>query len=275
MLIQEISPLLVNIFVIVLGLLVGSFLNVVIARLPIHESLVTPPSHCPKCQSRIRWWDNVPVFSYLLLRGKCRQCRTNISVRYPLIELLTAFLFLAASIRFGVTPLLFFRDLPFLALLVCITFIDLEHRLIPDLLSLGGLVLGLVTSFFTPGFGIVSALIGAGVGFTFFYLVAWFYVWRTGQSGLGGGDIKLLAMLGSFIGVFGVLTTILISSILGSVMGLVWAWSQKSKSTVNPVTGESESLMKVSIPYGPFLVIGALYYYLLGDILWSPFTSLM
>jgi leader peptidase (prepilin peptidase)/N-methyltransferase len=271
----EISPLFSNIFVVVFGLLVGSFLNVVIARLPIRESLVTPPSHCPKCQNQIRWWDNIPVLSYLLLRGQCRQCKTKISIRYPLIELLTAFLFLAASIRFGVTPLLFFRDLPFLALLICITFIDLEHRLIPDSLSLGGLVLGLVTSFFTPGFGIQTALIGAGVGFGFFYAVAWFYVWRTGQSGLGGGDIKLLAMLGSFIGVFGVLTTILVSSVLGSIMGLVWAWSQKSKNAVDPVTGSSDSLMKVSIPYGPFLVIGALYYYLLGDILWSPFTSLM
>ncbi len=275
MLIQEIPPLLINLFIVIFGLLVGSFLNVVIARLPSGESLVAPPSHCPKCQNRIRWWDNIPVLSYLLLRGQCRSCKTKISIRYPLIELLTGFLFLAASIRFGVTPLLFFRDLPFLAILISVTFIDLEHRLIPDKLSLGGLILGLVTSFFTPGLGIVSALIGAGVGFGFFYAVAWFYVWRTGQSGLGGGDIKLLAMLGSFIGVFGVLTTILMSSVLGSIMGLIWAWSQKSKDAVDPITGESNSLMKVSIPYGPFLVLGALYYYLLGDILWSPFTSLM
>lgn len=263
-----------NVVVACFGLVVGSFLNVVIARLPERKSLVRPPSACPKCGHRIRWFENIPVLSFLALRGRCSACRAPISVRYPIVELLTGLLFLAVKIRFGMSPLLLWRDLPFVAILVAITFIDLETRLIPDPLSLGGLVLGLLSAGFTPELGLVAALEGAVLGFSLFYGIAWFYQWKTGRSGMGGGDIKFLAMLGSFLGPLGVLTTIFVSSVVGTVLGLAYAWVEQRREK-EAGGGGGGSLMKVSLPYGPFLVIGALYAYLLGDLVWSPFMNLM
>ncbi|OFZ53102.1 MAG: hypothetical protein A2428_16835 [Bdellovibrionales bacterium RIFOXYC1_FULL_54_43] len=263
---QEIPNWYGNVFAILFGLIVGSFLNVVVVRLPQGRSIVRPRSRCPNCDKEIRWWDNIPILSYLLLHGRCRECRTPISIRYPTIELLTALIFLSAKVRFGFSWTLFFRDWPFLAILIAVTFIDLEHRIIPDRLSLGGLVLGLLTSAVfpeaPPTFGWSSSLIGASIGFGTFYLIAALYQRFAGRTGLGGGDVKLLAMLGAFLGPSGVLAIILISSILGSVIGILWALVNREKD-----------IMKSSIPYGPFLVLGGLYYYLLGDILWLQFMT--
>lgn len=250
------------------GLVIGSFLNVVVARLPSKESVVFPPSRCPSCGNRIAWYDNVPVLSYILLRGKCRSCGARISPRYPLIELLTAVLFVAARLKFGWSPLLFVRDFPFLAILIAVTFIDLEHRIIPDPLSLGGLALGLLTCWADPRTGILSSVIGAAIGFGLFYGMAWAYLKASGRSGLGGGDIKLLAMLGGWLGSEGVFTVILISSVFGSLVGIAFALATNRRKKLGRV-------MTFSIPYGPFLVVGGLYYYLLGDVLWSPFTNPM
>jgi leader peptidase (prepilin peptidase)/N-methyltransferase len=255
-----------------LGLLTGSFLNVVVARLPHGQSVVKPRSRCPGCQKLIAWYDNVPVLSYLLLRGKCRKCSKSISIRYPVIELLTALLFLAVLRKFGWSWLLPIRDWPFVAILVAVTFIDLEHRIIPDELSLGGLVWGLLTAWFVPGLGLIDAAIGAAVGFGLFYGLAFSYLKLTGRSGLGGGDIKLLAMLGAFLGIQGVFVSIFVSSVFGSLAGIAYALanSRKAASGVD-VPQEETSLLKVAIPYGPFLVVGALYFYLLHDILWLRF----
>ncbi len=254
---------------IVLGLLVGSFLNVVVARLPHGQSVVRPRSRCPGCGKLIAWYDNIPVLSYLALRGKCRGCGKSISVRYPVIELLTALLFLAVLKRFGMSWLLPLRDWPFVAILVAVTFIDLEHRIIPDELSLGGLVLGLLTAWFVPGLGLVNALAGAAVGFGLFYGLAYGYLKMTGKSGLGGGDIKLLAMLGAFLGIQGVFVSIFVSSIFGSVAGIAYGLLQRREATGS----EDGGLLKVAIPYGPFLVVGGLYFYLLHDIVWPLFTT--
>ena len=248
----------------VLGLIIGSFLNVVIVRLPKKQSIVFPSSHCPKCKKEIRWYDNLPVISYLILEGKCRFCKKEISVRYPVIEILTATVFLAAVLRFGWSWSMAVRDLPFLAILIAVTFIDLEHRIIPDGLSLGGLGLGLATCWLSQDIAWLEAFIGAGLGFGLFYALAWAYQRWTGRSGLGGGDIKFLAMVGAFLGPGGVFATIFISSVVGTVIGLGWALLTNKKD-----------MMKLSIPYGPFLVIGALYYYLLGDILWFRFMTPM
>lgn len=250
-----------NLISIAFGLIVGSFLNVVVHRLPRKLSIAWPGSRCVQCGRKILWYENIPVLSYLALRGRCRGCHARISVRYPVIELLTALLFLATEVKFGFNELLFIRDWPFVSFLIAITFIDLEHRIIPDRLSLGGLVLGLATSWLVPGFGIVSAAVGAAFGFCVFYALAWIYLRITGRSGLGGGDIKLLAMLGAYVGAGGVFATIFISSIFGSLAGIAWGLSKGRKK-----------VMTVAIPYGPFLVVGALYYYLLGDILWFRFT---
>lgn len=270
----EAPDLWVNCFVAVFGLFIGSFLNVVIYRVPRNESVAFPGSHCPKCGGQIRFYENVPVLSYLMLRGRCRHCKTSIPFRYPLVELMTGLLFLALKIRFGFSYWLFLKDFPFAAILIAVTFIDLDHRIIPDRLSLGGLVWGLALSLFDPSITILQSFIGAIVGFSFFYLIAWYYEWRTGKMGLGGGDIKLIAMIGAFIGPMGVLTTIFISSIVGSVFGIVLAVRQKSQT---PALGEDAEagLMKYSLPYGPFLVLGGLYYHLLGEILWHPFMNLM
>jgi leader peptidase (prepilin peptidase) / N-methyltransferase len=249
---------------VVFGLIFGSLTNVLVARIPKGQSVNSPRSHCPKCKAPIRWWDNIPVLSYLALGGKCRDCRAPISVRYPVIELLVALLFLTARVRFGWNPLLFLRDWPFIVLLVAITFIDLEHRIIPDVLSLGGLVLGLVTAWFVPGLGLVQALAGAAIGFSVFYGLAWAYQALTGRSGLGGGDIKLLAMLGSFVGPQGVLGTIFVSSVAGSVIGVAWAKLTRQKE-----------MMTAAIPFGPFLVLGGLWYYLVGDLIWFQFMTPM
>jgi leader peptidase (prepilin peptidase)/N-methyltransferase len=204
----------------------------------------------------VRWYDNLPVLSYLLLRGKCRSCRAPISVRYPVIELCVAFLFIATWLKFGPGAWLPLRDWPWVSLVVAITFIDLEHRIIPDRLSLPGLALGLLTAWLDPTLGPLNALIGAGLGFGVFFGMAWLYARATGRMGLGGGDVKYLAMIGAFVGPFGVFYTILVSSVLGSVVGIAFALASGRKR-----------LMRVSLPYGPFLSVGALGWYLLGDFL--------
>ena len=238
-----------------LGLLVGSFLNVVIYRLPRGESVVHPGSHCPHCQAAIRPWENVPVLSYLWLRGRCRQCAVQISARYPAIEFLTGCVFLALTLRFGVqaqTPLF----LVFAALLITAAWIDLDYQIIPDGLSLGGLAVGLVLmplARMSEGvefsdavfFSGVGALLGGGllwsVGFIHARLSSAmgrrFEHWpgegealpRPGSldywtwfPGLGFGDVKLMAMIGAFVGPLGVLETIILSSLVGVLVGVVW-----------------------------------------------------
>ena len=249
---------------ILIGLIFGSFANVVIFRLPQGQSLIHPGSRCTRCKKAVRWWDNIPVLSYLILRGKCRACHKPISFRYPVIELLTALLFVTCRVRFGWTPLLFFRDWPLMMLFVTVTFIDLEHQIIPDVLSLGGLGLGLATGWAVPGLGWKSSFLGAFLGFSMFYGLAWSYQRIRKVSGLGGGDIKFLATIGAFLGPAGVVATIFISSLAGSVVGVGWA-----------LLAKKQKLLRVAIPYGPFLVLGALYYYFLGDILWFQFMTPM
>jgi len=272
----EISTLGGNVFAVVLGLVIGSFLNVVIGRLPHGESLIRPGSRCPKCKHALRWYENIPVLSYLIQRGRCRSCKEPISIRYPVVELLTGLLFLAAKLRFGLSLELLLRDYPFLAILIAVTFIDLDLRIIPDPLSLGGLVWGLLTALlfsFVPGLAVgtsvgwVSSFGGAALGFGIFYGLAWAYYRLTGRSGLGGGDIKLLAMMGAYLGFSGILDTILVSSVFGSLVGISWALLQRRRG--------GESVMLVSIPYGPFLVIGGLCHYFLSDLLWFQFMNPM
>jgi leader peptidase (prepilin peptidase) / N-methyltransferase len=258
--IEEMPNGLTYLISIFLGLIVGSFLNVVIARVPEKRSIVTPGSQCPHCKYKLRWYDNIPIVSFLLLRARCRKCHKSISPRYPLVELITAVLFLAVRMKFGWSYVLLIHDWPFVSLLVAITFIDLDHRIIPDPLSLGGLVLGVATAYFVPELGLKSSIAGAAIGFCVFYGLAWLYQKLAGRSGLGGGDIKFLAMLGSFLGPTGVFTSILISSIFGSLIGITWGMIQKRKN-----------LMTVAIPFGPFLVVGALFHYLLSDQIWFRF----
>lgn len=254
------------------GLIFGSFTNVLVARLPGGQSIVRPPSHCPHCKTPIRSRDNIPLVGYALLRGRCRSCGAGISPRYPVIELLGGVLFWAAEVKFGWGPALFVRDWPFLTILLAITFIDLEHRIIPDVLSLGGLALGLATGWLSPDVSWLHCFYGAALGFGIFYAMAWIYSVVAKRQGLGGGDIKLLAMLGAFLGPAGVLATIVISSILGSIIGIGWGLALRFRK--RPEGGEQGQgdLMSLAIPYGPFLVIGGLYYYFFSDYIWLRFT---
>jgi len=259
------SPLFLSIIA-TLGLLLGSFLNVVIVRLPHDRSLNKPSSHCPKCGHKLSWYENIPVVSYSVLKGKCRSCDKPISPRYPLVEILTSVLLVASVLVHGFSILWIFRDLFFVCALIAIIFIDIDHRIIPDELSLGGLVLGLITAWWELsddgiGFSLSSGLascLGAAIGFGIFYGIAWFYERRTGRMGLGGGDIKLLAMMGAFLGLQGVFDVIFISSLTGALTGIAMALIKR------------KSLKEVglmSLPFGPFMVLGAFYHYFLaGDL---------
>jgi leader peptidase (prepilin peptidase)/N-methyltransferase len=244
--------LIAALFALVTGLLVGSFLNVCICRMPKGESVVFPPSHCPNCDYRIRWYDNIPLVSYLvLLRGKCRGCGTRISLQYPVVELLNGLLTLALFLRFGPT-LLFLALFLFCSALVVITFIDLEHQIIPDEISLSGIVIGFVFAFFLPGHSWLDSLLGILLGGGSLLLVAYGYQWLTGKEGMGGGDIKLLAMMGAFLGWKSILFIIFASSLVGSVIGVTIMMIQKKDS-------------KLAIPFGPYLAFGAVLYVFYGE----------
>lgn len=249
---------------ILFGLVVGSFLNVVIHRLPLEQSIVSPGSSCPHCQHKIRAWENIPLISYLFLRGRCSECKTRIHWRYPLVEFITAVLFWAswnnvdfASVGSVVSQL---RLWVFISLAVAITFIDLDHRIIPDELSLGGWAFGLVTAFWDFRHSWSQLWIASIVGFGGFYLFALAYEKLSDRVGLGGGDIKFMGTIGVFFGIGGIWSSVLISSILGSIVGLSIASYQKRKAARSPNPDQvfSEGMMKFSIPYGPFLVVGAL-----------------
>jgi leader peptidase (prepilin peptidase)/N-methyltransferase len=239
-----------SILAFIFGAVVGSFLNVCICRMPKDESIVSPPSHCPNCDYKIRWYDNIPLLSYTLLGGKCRGCGTHISLQYPVVEFLNGVLTLALFIRFGPT-------LPFLVLflfcsaLVVITFIDLEHQIIPDEISLSGIVLGFVFSFFLQGHSWLNSLLGILLGGGSLLLVAYGYQWLTGKDGMGGGDIKLLAMMGAFLGWKAVPFIVFASSLVGSIVGITMMLVQKKNS-------------KLAIPFGPYLAFGAVLYIFYG-----------
>ena len=201
------------------GALIGSFLNVVIARLPEGRSIVSPPSHCPKCSYRIPPWFNIPVVSWLILRGRCWRCRAPISIRYPVVELLTALLFIAVGQRFGLTPAMF-ASLALVSGLIAITFIDIDYFEIPDEISIWGTVIGILVrpwAFEVPWW---SGLVGAALGASFLMIVRVSYQVARNQEGMGLGDVKLLAMIGAFLGPGSLLPVILVASSLGSVYGI-------------------------------------------------------
>ena len=237
-------------FAFVFGMVVGSFLNVCICRMPKDESIVSPPSHCPHCSYQIRWYDNVPLVSYLLLRGKCRGCGAHISLQYPLVELLNGVLTLLLFLRFGPTPA-FAALFLFCSALVVITFIDIEHQIIPDEISLSGIVIGFVLSFFMEEPGWLNSLLGILLGGGSLLLVAYSYQRLTGKEGMGGGDIKLLAMMGAFLGWKAVPFIIFASSLIGSLIGVSIMFFQKKDS-------------KLAIPFGPYLAFGAVLYIFYG-----------
>ena len=246
------QPTLGIVFAFLFGLALGSFLNVCIYRIPLKKSIVHPPSSCPNCGAEIRFYDNIPVISYILLLGRCRQCHAPISFRYPLVELITGLLSAALFIKFGLSPntiLLFL----FTAALIAIAFIDLQHKIIPDVISLPGILGGVVFSFFpSAGISPLEALIGVVGGGGFLFLVGTAFEKVTGREGMGGGDVKLLAMIGAWMGWKALPFIVLISSFTGAVIG--------GLSLVVSRQG-----MRSRIPFGPFLALGALLFLFFGD----------
>jgi len=226
------------------GLVVGSFLNVCIHRLPKGESIVRPPSCCPACGIPIRWYDNVPIVSFLLLKGRCRGCRSRISWRYPLVEALTGSLFLLTVFRFGLSVRSIFI-LVFICGLVVITFIDLDHEIIPHAVTLPGIPLGLIGSLITrdpsPRDAAAGALVGAGL----VYLVAVYAEVALQRESMGGGDINLLAMIGAFLGWKQVLLSFFFAVVAGACLSLVLVAARVLSR-------------KDRIPFGPFLALGAI-----------------
>jgi leader peptidase (prepilin peptidase) / N-methyltransferase len=230
------------IFVALFGLCVGSFLNVVIARIPEGRSIVFPGSACPRCGKSIAWYDNLPVLSYAILRGHCRHCREPISWRYPAVEVTCGLLFVLAYLRFeGGTALA--AALILLSGLVAITVIDLDHQIIPDVLSLPGIVLGVLFSLAPGGIGWAPSLLGVFLGGGVFVVIIVASTFVLGQAGMGVGDVKLGAMLGAFLGWKLALLSILLSTLLGGpIAATLLATGRKSR--------------KDPIPFGPFLTLG-------------------
>lgn len=233
------------------GAAIGSFLNVCIYRVPLGLSIVSPPSACPGCGKKIAFYDNIPILSYLLLGGRCRGCGSKISARYPLIEAATGLLASALVYKFGLGPELFVYFV-FASALIVITFIDLKYQIIPDVISLPGIALGFAASFVTSEPGVVNSIIGILIGGGLLYAIASAYYLVTKHEGMGGGDIKMLAMIGAFTGWKGVLVTILAGSFSGALIGgALMLFSGKGS--------------RHAIPFGPFLALGALLYLFFGE----------
>jgi leader peptidase (prepilin peptidase)/N-methyltransferase len=244
---------------VLLGLAVGSFLNVCIHRIPRGQSLVFPGSRCPGCGYELRWFDNIPVLSYATLLGRCRKCRKPIAIRYPLVEVATMAVFVLHGLAFGWTALLVPRLL-FACALIVLFAIDLEHHLLPNVITLPGVVIGLIASAVLPP-GLVDALIGVLIGGGVLWVIGEAYYRYSGQEGMGGGDVKMLAMIGAFLGWKLVLVTLVLSSFAGSVIGLI-------------VIAVKRGGMKYALPYGTFLALGALVASLVGDRIVNWYVSL-
>ena len=243
--------LFMNIFITVLGAALGSFLNVLIYRLPEEMSIIFPASHCPHCRKAIRFYDNIPVISYILLKGRCRECHEKISFRYPLVELITAVISLLLFWKFGLTFQYLFSFI-FVCALMVITFIDLDHQIIPDVITLPGIPIFFLAAVFAMNLRFLDAFLGFLIGGGCLYGIAFVYELVTKREGMGGGDIKLLAMIGAFLGWQSLLFVLLVSSLLGAVVGI----------SLMMVKGQD---MKYAVPFGPFLSFAAVAYIFFGD----------
>lgn len=243
------------------GLCVGSFVNVLIYRLPLGKSIIRPASACPGCGTAIRWYDNAPVLSYLLLRGRCRHCQGRISLRYPLVEMATALLSFSLFLRYGLSWT-YFSYFILVSALVAVIFIDYDHQIIPDVITYPGIVLGFISSLLLPDITYRDSLLGILVGGGTLYLIGLAYLTLTKREGMGGGDIKLLAMIGAFLGWRAMPFTILVSAFLGLVVGI----------TAMIKTGKDA---KMAIPFGPFLSIGAILYLFCGESMTQWYLRLL
>lgn len=273
---------LIAVFVFLFGLIIGSFLNVCILRIPEKKSIVMPASACPKCGTKIRPYDNIPVVSYLVLGGKCRNCKTRISPMYPIVEFLTGVLFLGCYLAFGLTADAA-KWAAFSALMIVLVFTDFRERILPDVVNFTGFGIGLGISFFTqptdgtalwlsnhifafpppaPVLSFVDALIGAAVGSALLWLVSEAYFRLRGREGMGFGDVKMMLMAGAFLGAKRTLLTILAGSLLGSVLGVAFILARRKESDYE-------------LPFGSFLGMAALLVVFFGTPVVNWYASLL
>ena len=277
-----IPGILIGVFIFAFGLIIGSFLNVCILRIPEGKSIVLPPSACPKCTAPIRPYDNIPVISYLLLAGKCRGCKTRISPMYPLIELLTAILFFGCYWAFGLTVETA-KWCIFCAIMIVLIFTDLRERILPDMVNFLGFGLGLIFSVFTPPedgtaqtlahlvspralpisvISLLDALLGAAVGGGLLWLVMEVYFRLRKREGMGLGDVKMMLMAGAFLGIKRTLLTIFAGSLFGSVLGIAFIVARGKKSDYE-------------LPFGTFLGTAALLVAFFGTPVVNWYSGMM
>jgi len=244
-----------------LGACVASFLNVVIWRVPRGESIVSPPSHCPKCGAAIKWYQNIPILSWLSLRGKCANCRVPISPRYILIETLGGVLFLAAFWRYGISTVTLGMWI-WISLMIVGSMIDFDHKLLPDFVTIGGMVLGVLSAlmmvlfFGAPWFALLWSLGGLAFGFGLLWLVRFFGSKAFKREAMGMGDVLLMGAVGALFGPVAALFTLIVSSLLGSVVGLGMVALSRAR------LGKF-----VEIPYGPYICAACLLWMFYGDAL--------
>ena len=250
-----------DVYAALLGLVTGSYLNVVIHRLPRGESTVLPRSRCPYCGGGIKARDNLPVLSYLLLRGRCRRCGAPISWRYPAFEALTALLFVGILKRFGVTTEALVA-LVFGCLMLVLAAIDFDHFLLPDRLTLPGILVGLAAQPWLPRTSFLDAILGVAVGAGLLILLINFWYWLRDEEGMGMGDVNMLAMVGAFLGWQGVLVTFALATVTGALGGLALL-----------IGGRLE--FRGRLPFGLFLALGALAALFFGDRLVAAYAGLL
>jgi leader peptidase (prepilin peptidase) / N-methyltransferase len=238
------------VYVTLLGLMFGSFMNVCIYRLPRGLSPVRPRSGCPHCGHLIAWYENIPVVSYLVLRGRCRKCRVAISPMYPIVEFITGAVFLASYLYYGPSALLIVR-LAFAWAMIALFIIDYQHQILPNVITIPGIAVGILANVLA-GPGWIASIIGAAVGAGTLFAIAEIYYRVRHEEGLGMGDVKMLGMIGAFLGWKLVLLTLVIASFLGSIVGVFVLISRK------------ESL-KYAMPFGTFLAVGAIVASVVGD----------
>lgn len=257
-------------FAFLLGAIVGSFLNVVIHRYPREESIVFPPSHCPHCNAPIRWFDNVPVLSYAILRGRCRACRGPIAARYPLVELANGIFYLALYVRTGPT-VGFLLLAAIVSMTIALIYIDAEIQILPDVIDLPGILLGIIAGALGLGAlyptlvlstSLTDALIGAALGAGVLIAVIAVYWLIRRVEGMGQGDVKMLAMIGAVLGWRSIPAVLLLGSVCGAVIGI-------------PMALRSGRGMQLPLPFGVFLGFAALAVLFFGPTLWSWYLALM
>lgn len=255
------------VFAFLFGIVFGSFFNVCIYRIPLGMPVGgRSRSMCLKCGNRIAWYDNIPLLSYLLLRGRCRHCKQHFSIRYFFVELLTGLLWLACFLTWGTTPRGLLTTVTFclfVSILIIITFIDIDHGIIPDSISLPGIpVFFLLTGLFIPQTTWLDSLVGIFIGGGILLGVSIVYRIITKRDGMGGGDVKLLAMIGAVVGWKGILFTIFVSAIIGTVAGVILMLKNRKS-------------LSLSMPYGPFLSLGAILYIFFGEMIFAWYISLL